>query len=89
MKEFSNYSSIQLHSLFSSKTWNKLSFEDKVGACQEVENRYALSNGVAPCTIQTAKMQGGTYGYQIGNTTFIFNKKSNKRQRWQINFHII
>ena len=68
MKDFSNYSSIQLHSLFSSKTWNKLSFEDKVGACQEVENRYALSNGVAPCTIQTAKMQGGTYGYQIGNT---------------------
>lgn len=68
MNEFNNYSNTQLHSLFSSKTWDELSFEDKVGACQEVENRYALSNGVAPCTIQTAKMQGGTYGYQIGNT---------------------
>lgn len=68
MNEFGNYSNVQLHSLFSSKTWNELSFEDKIGACQEVENRYALSNGVAPCTIQTKQMQGGTYGYQIGNT---------------------
>lgn len=68
MNEFSNYSNIQLHSLFSSKTWNELSFEDKVGACQEVENRYALSNGVSPCTIQTEQMQGSTYGYQFDNT---------------------
>lgn len=68
MNEFSNYTNTQLHALFSSQMWNKLSFESKVDACQEVENRYALSNGVPPCTIQTEPMQGGTYGYQFGNT---------------------
>ncbi len=68
MNAFNSYSDTQLHSLFSSKSWNELSFESKVQACQEVENRYALSNGVAPCTIQTKQMQGGVYGYQSGNT---------------------
>ncbi len=68
MNAYSYYSNAQLHSLFSSGRWDDLSFEDRIDACQEVENRYAKANGVTPCIIQTKQMQGCTYGYQAGNT---------------------
>ena len=48
---YENYSQSQLTALFSSDTWNSLSFSQRLNACQEIENRYAAENNVHPCTI--------------------------------------
>ena len=71
MTIYHNYSSAQLHSLFSTDIWNSLSLDQKINACQEVENRYASEHGVNPCRVIPEKMNGSTYGYQRGNTIAI------------------
>ncbi|MCR4642140.1 MAG: hypothetical protein K5697_08945 [Lachnospiraceae bacterium] len=63
---YEDLSQVQLHTLFSSGQWSFLSFEDRMNACQEVENRYAAENHVAPCTVVPRQMDGGTYGWQSG-----------------------
>lgn len=65
---YEKYSQIQLHSLFFISTWNQLSFENKMSACQEVENRYAAEFNVQPCVITHEQMDGSSYGWQNGNT---------------------
>lgn len=65
---YEDYSQTQLHSLFSTDKWNELSFDERINACQEVENRYAFENNVAPCTITHEHMDGAAYGWQSGNT---------------------
>ena len=62
------YSQVQLHGLFSSETWRKLSLPDRINACQEVENRHAVANGVEPCTVSHQQMDGAAYGWQEGDT---------------------
>lgn len=68
MTGYENYSKIQLHTLFSTNNWNALNFNQRINACQEVENRYATENGVSPCQVRHENMNGSTYGYQSGNT---------------------
>ena len=65
---YEGYTQTQLHTLFSTEKWEQLSFEDRINACQEVENRYASENGVAPCEIKCEQMNGASYGWQNGNT---------------------
>lgn len=57
-----------LHSLFSSENWNKMNGEQRLGACQEVENRLAAERGTEPREVICSEMEGCTYGYQYGNT---------------------
>ncbi len=68
MTGYETLSRVQLHSLFSSKNWHSLSFDERISACQEVENRYAVERGVAPCNITHKEMDGASYGWQSGNT---------------------
>lgn len=65
---YEGYSQIQLHSMFSTENWSRLSLEDKINACQEVENRYATENNVQPCNVTHEPMNGASYGWQSGNT---------------------
>ena len=65
---YENLSLTQLHNLFSSENWSSLSFENRINACQEVENRYAAEYNVEPCTITLKEMDGATYGWQSGKT---------------------
>lgn len=54
----------QLLGLFSTDQWGKLSFSEKLDACQEVENRYAAAHNCEPCTVRAEPMTGATFGYQ-------------------------
>lgn len=54
----------QLLGLFSTGQWGKLSFSEKLDACQEVENRYAAAHNCEPCTVRAEPMTGATFGYQ-------------------------
>lgn len=65
---YENYSQSQLTALFSSETWKTLSFSQRISACQEIENRYAVENNVHPCIITYQPMDGACYGWQSGNT---------------------
>ena len=65
---YNSYTQTELHALFSSSTWGNLSFNEKLNACQEVENRYAAEYDTIPCTSTYAPMSGACYGYQNGNT---------------------
>ena len=65
---FDTLTKAQLHALFSGPVWESLSFQNKLDACQEVENRYAAENGVPPCTVKAKNMLGATSGYQYKNT---------------------
>ena len=65
---FDSLSKAELHALFSGPVWETLNFQNRLEACQEVENRYAAENGVPPCTVKAKHMQGATYGYQYKNT---------------------
>lgn len=65
------YSSLDpttLRSLFSSERWNGLSGEQKLDACQEVENRLAAERGTEPREVKCSEIEGCTYGYQYGDT---------------------
>ena len=73
MTGYEALSQVQLYSLFSSNTWKQLSLEQKVNACQEIENRYANENGVAPCTVDHEPMNGSTFGYQYGGQIVLNN----------------
>lgn len=65
---YKDYSINQLHALFSTATWGTLNPDQRLDACQEVENRYAAENNTAPCTITHKPMEGSTYGWQNGST---------------------
>lgn len=62
--QYGQISNQELLSLFGTSSWDKLSFESKMDACQEVENRYAAANQVPPCKVTAEPMLGGSYGYQ-------------------------
>lgn len=68
MGDYSDLGGNHLMGLFGSDSWKSMSFEQRLSACQEVENRYAAANGVAPCRVTTEPVTGGTYGWQSGNT---------------------
>ena len=53
----------QLLGLFSTDRWGKLSFSEKLDACQEVES-YAAAHNCEPCTVRAEPMTGATFGYQ-------------------------
>ena len=68
MTGYENLSQNQLHSLFSSETWSPLSFNERINACQEIENRYAIEHNVEPCNVTHQQMDGASYGWQSGQT---------------------
>lgn len=68
MSNYNDLSGNDLMGLFGSDSWKSMSFEQRLSACQEVENRYAAANGVTPCRVTTEPVTGGTYGWQSGNT---------------------
>lgn len=68
MTGYENLSQTQLYGLFSSETWNSLSFGERINACQEVENRYATEHNVEPCNVTHQQMDGAAYGWQSGQT---------------------
>ena len=68
MTGYENLSQNQLHGLFSSETWSSLSFGERINACQEVENRYAIEHNVEPCNVTHQQMDGASYGWQSGQT---------------------
>ena len=57
-----------LYSLFSSRNWNNLSNNQKLDACQEIENRLAAERGTEPREVLVADMNDGCYGYQYKDT---------------------
>lgn len=63
----SHLSDGQLASVFHSNNWNNLDSESRYNACQELENRLAIEDGVNPRAICAEPMQGALYGYQQGN----------------------
>lgn len=65
---YENLSQNQLHGLFSSETWNSLSFGERINACQEVENRFAADHNTEPCNVTHQQMDGAAYGWQSGQT---------------------
>ncbi len=68
---FENYSRVELHSLFSSRNWENLPFHQRLRACQEVENRYAIENETSPCLVTYKQMEGPTCGVQINGTIYL------------------
>lgn len=65
---YSGLGSRELMGLFGSSSWRSMGFEERLDACQEVENRYAAANGVTPCTVTARPMLGSTCGWQSGRT---------------------
>ncbi len=65
---YNDLSQNQLTGLFASENWSKLSPDQKIDACQEVENRFAAEHGVRPCTVVSQDINGATYGWQSGDT---------------------
>lgn len=61
----------QLLGLFSTDRWGKLSYAEKLDACQEVENRYAAANGCEPCAVRAEHMTGAAYGYQSNASIYL------------------
>lgn len=70
---FADLGDTELLGLFSTDRWGKLSYAEKLDACQEVENRYAAANGCEPCTVCAEPMTGAALGYQ-GNKTICLNE---------------
>ena len=54
-------------SLFHSANWARLTNDTKLAMCQELENRLAAADNVAPRNVVPEQMQGACYGYQQGN----------------------
>lgn len=66
---YADISDDQLRNLFSSDNWkNNLSYEQRMAACQEVENRLAEERGTEPRNVMSEHMDGTCYGYQSGYT---------------------
>lgn len=56
-----------LHCLFASGNWrNHMSYQDRLQACQEVENRLAQERGTYARAVVARAMDGSTYGYRSG-----------------------
>lgn len=68
MTGYENFSLSQLHGLFSSEIWSSLNFDERINACQEIENRYAAEQNVEPCNVTHQQMDGASYGWQSGQT---------------------
>lgn len=54
-------------SLFHSANWARLTNDTKLAMCQELENRLAAADNVAPRNVAPEQMQGACYGYQQGS----------------------
>ena len=65
--QYSEYSNERVLSLFSTASWNGMSYEQRKDACQEVANRYAEANGAPAPRVTTRPMVGTDYGYELGN----------------------
>jgi hypothetical protein len=61
---YGNLSQSELESLFSSESWANMTAENRLDACQEVENRLAAEYNVAPCYVTAVPMDGATYGWE-------------------------
>ena len=73
---YSELSGAELGGLFTTDTWNSLNGEQRLAACQEVENRYAAETGHAPIQVSAVPMtdsieDGYTWGYQLGNHLYL------------------
>lgn len=56
---------------FRASEWEKLSPENRLIACQSLENRLAAERGSAPRTLVAEPMKGGAFGYQQGDKIYI------------------
>lgn len=56
---------------FRSAQWDRLSYESRKAACQQLENCLAAERNSRPRQIVSVKMEGETFGYQYGNRIFI------------------
>ena len=68
---YSTMTSHELNSLFREKNWNSLDENERLDACQELENRLAAERGSEPRTLVPEEMDGATYGYQQGNRIYM------------------
>lgn len=73
---YSQLSGVELNGLFTTDTWNSLSTDQRLAACQEVENRYAAETGHPPIQVSAVSMVGSlqdgyTWGYQQGNHLYL------------------
>ena len=65
--KYASLDSPSLHCLFASDNWrNHMSYQDRLQACQEVENRLAQERGTLARAVIPKQMDGKTYGYQSG-----------------------
>lgn len=56
---------------FRAAQWDRLSYEGRKAACQQLENCLAAEKNLRPWQIVSVKMEGETFGYQYGNRIFI------------------
>lgn len=65
--KYASLDSACLQCLFASDNWrNHMSCQDRLQACQEVENRLAQERGTLPRAVVPRPMDGKTYGFQSG-----------------------
>jgi len=64
--EYRDLKESELFALFATENWNKLDSTERLGACQEVENRYAAANNTVPLRLVPEEMMNKCYGYQSG-----------------------
>lgn len=62
---YKDLETVKLHQLFSSGKWEYLTPDEKLDACQEVANRYAVENNTWACRVKVADMDGSAYGEEF------------------------
>jgi hypothetical protein len=60
---YSELSNSEINELYRSDMWSNLSYEERLDALQELENRTAEELGNQPCEVRTEEMNGAMYGY--------------------------
>ena len=66
---FSSLSDVELKTLFSSTCWFRpeMGYDARLEACQELENRLAVEDGITPRLVVGEDMDGATFGCQQGS----------------------
>lgn len=65
--DYTGLSESELYAMFVTENWKGLSASERLAACQEVENRFAISRNTIPLKLQSEEMMNRAYGYQLGN----------------------
>lgn len=78
------YHDIDLYKMFAGSEWDNLDVDDRKSLLQEVENRAAAKRGTEARTLTFDDLEGGTLGYQKGDS-IVINSNLVERGAYRVN----